>query len=115
MSAHLREAWGRLTATKMYHVAPNRFRDSIEEKGLIEGMASGIWLWGDRERADDPDAHFDLWEIDVDGLEIYPGHEGSMEWGEDDPVFVVFQTIPPSRLKRVPTRYDMGVISREDS
>ena len=115
MSAHLREAWRSLTATKMYHLAPNVFRDSIEEQGLIEGAAVGIWMWGDREWASDRSSFTDLWEVDVEGLDIYPGYEASMEWGEDDPVFVVYQTIPPSRLKRVPTRYDMGVISREDS
>jgi len=90
----------------MYHLAPNAFRDSIEESGLIEGDAVGIWLWSDREWASDRSSFVDLWEVDVDGLEVYPGHEGSMEWGEDDPVFVVYQPIPPSRIKRVPTRYD---------
>lgn len=88
----------------MYHLAPDQYRASIEAQGLIEGDAGGIWLWGDRARADDMTPSTDLWEVDVNGLEVFPGYEASMEWCEDDPVFVVFQNIiPRSRVKRVPT------------
>jgi hypothetical protein len=95
-----------------YHVSGQSNRASIEQHGL-RGGDHGVWLYSDPERVrgigkvwtpGHPFEEQDVWLVEP--TEVVHGTEArdqtsAEEWGPDDPVWVAYEDIPPSRVTRV--------------
>lgn len=85
-----------------WHETAAQNRASIMEHGLQSGAEHGgedlVWLYTDRGlNGTSVTPGFDLWRVDLTGIETYPGWEVSAEWLEDEPV-VACGAVPPGKL-----------------
>lgn len=94
----------------LYHSIEPYYREYIQEHGLIPKNygRKGVYLATNAQQSElSEPAHFDHWEVNVQGLKVEPDPMGFSSRDEEagTPWFVCYQTIAPNRLKLLTTEY----------
>lgn len=93
-----------LSGAQFFHVAPTFYRSKIEKMGLRRGDdMTGIWGYTTEAAAkENAGPRADIWKVSAHPEHVIPGHLGSAEWNEDDPVAVIpRKRIPRGHVRRL--------------